>query len=65
MSLAVWDARRQIIWLVAGIALGTAVAYSDAHDEDGIFVPRFFIFMETLVLFIIGGLFYLYSRKRK
>jgi hypothetical protein len=61
----VWDARRQLIWLTAGIALGTFVAYSDAHDEDGTFVPRFFIFMETLVLMIIGGLFYIYSRKKK
>jgi hypothetical protein len=41
------------------------VAFSDAHDEDGTFVPRFFIFMETLVLLIIGGLFYIYSRKKK
>jgi flagellar biosynthesis protein FliQ len=60
----VWDAKRQIIWLVAGLALGTFVAYTDAHDEDGTFVPRFFIFMETLVLLIIGGLLYLYSRKK-
>jgi len=60
----VWDAKRQFIWLAAGLALGTFVAYSDAHDEDGIFVPRFFLFMETLVLLIIGGLFYLYSRKK-
>ena len=59
-----WDAKRQIIWLVAGLALGTFVAYTDAHDEDGTFVPRFFIFMETLVLLIIGGLLYLYSRKK-
>jgi hypothetical protein len=60
----VWDAKRQFIWLAAGLALGTFVAYSDAHDEDGTFVPRFFLFMETLVLLIIGGLFYLYSRKK-
>jgi len=60
----VWDAKRQAIWLVSGLALGTFVAYSDAHDEDGTFVPRFFIFMETLVLLIIGGLLYLYSRKK-
>ena len=59
-----WDAKRQFIWLAAGLALGTFVAYSDAHDEDGIFVPRFFLFMETLVLLIIGGLLYLYSRKK-
>jgi hypothetical protein len=41
------------------------VAYSDARGEDGIFVPSFFIFMESLVLLIIAGLFYLYSRKKR
>lgn len=59
-----WDRRRQIVWLAAGLILGTFVAFSDAHDEDGIFVPRFFIFMETLVLIIIGTLFYIYSRRK-
>jgi len=42
-----WDAKRQFIWLAAGLALGTFVSYSDAHDEDGTFVPRFFFFMEA------------------
>jgi hypothetical protein len=60
-----WDAKRQLIWLAAGLALGTFVAFSDAHDEDGVFVPRFFIFMESLVLGIIALLFYIYSRKSK
>lgn len=59
-----WDRRRQIVWLAAGLILGTFVAFSDAHDEDGTFVPRFFIFMESLVLIIIAVLFYLYSRKK-
>jgi hypothetical protein len=60
-----WDAKRQFIWLAAGLALGTFVAYSDAHTEDGVFVPRFFVFMESLVLGIIALLFYLYSRKKQ
>jgi flagellar biosynthesis protein FliQ len=59
-----WDTKRQFIWLLAGLILGTFVAYSDAHDEDGTFVPRFFVFMESLVLGIIALLFYLYSRKK-
>jgi hypothetical protein len=59
-----WDAKRQFIWLAAGLGLGTFVAWSDAHDEDGTFVPRFFVFMESLVLIIIAVLFYLYSRKK-
>ena len=37
-----WDAKRQFIWLAAGLALGTFVAFSDAHDEDGIFVAALF-----------------------
>lgn len=61
----VWDAKRQFIWLAVGLALGTFVAYSDAHDEDGTFVPRFFFFMESLVLIIIASLFYIYSRKKQ
>ena len=60
-----WDAKRQFIWLAAGIALGTFVAFTDAHDEDGVFVPRFFVFMESLVLGIIALLFYIYSKKSK
>jgi hypothetical protein len=59
-----WDAKRQFIWLASGLFLGTLIAYSDAHDEGGIFVPRFFVFMETLVLIIIATLFYIYSRKK-
>ena len=62
--MVVWDAKRQFIWLAAGIILGTLIAYQDAHDEDGTFVPRFFIFMETLVLLIIALLFYIYSRRK-
>jgi hypothetical protein len=60
-----WDAKRQFIWLAAGLALGTFIAYSDAHTEDGIFVPRFFVFMESLVLIIITTLFYIYSKKKR
>jgi hypothetical protein len=60
-----WDAKRQLIWLVAGLTLGTLVAYQDSFDEDGTFVPRFFVFMESLVLIIIAVLFYVYSRKNR
>jgi hypothetical protein len=60
-----WDAKRQFVWLAAGVILGTFISYSDAHDEDGTFVPRFFIFMESLVLIIIASLYYIYSRKKR
>jgi hypothetical protein len=59
----VWDKKRQLIWVAGGILVGTFVAYSDSFLEDGTFVPKFFIFMETLVLLIMAGLFYLYSRR--
>jgi cell division protein FtsW (lipid II flippase) len=61
----VWDTKRQIIWLVAGLALGTFVVYQDARDEAGKFVPGFFAFMEMLLILIIIVLFYIYSRKSR
>ena len=59
-----WDRKRQVIWVVGGIVMGTYVAYSDSLDENGRFGIRFFIFMEAVILLIMGGLFYLYSRKK-
>jgi hypothetical protein len=58
-----WDKKRQLIWIAGGLLVGTYVAFSDSFDEDGTFVPRFFIFMEGLVLLIMAGLFYFYSRR--
>jgi len=58
----VWDRKRQLIWVAGGILMGTFVAYSNSIDDDGTFVLSFFIFMETLILLIMAGLFYLYSR---
>ena len=40
------------------------MGHLDAHDDQGIFVPRFFIFMELLLLVIISLMFYVYSRKK-
>jgi hypothetical protein len=59
----VWDRKRQLIWVIGGILMGTYVAYFNSLDEDGHFVLSFFIFMEALILLIMGGLFYLYSRR--
>ena len=59
-----WDRKRQTIWILGGLIVGTYVAYSDSFLDDGTFVPRFFIFMEGLVLLIMAGLFYFYSRKK-
>ena len=60
-----WDAKRQFIWLVAGISIGTLIVYADAHDDDGNFVPRFFVFMELLLLLIISVMFWIYSRRKR
>ena len=59
-----WDTKRQVIWLVAGITFGTIIVYKDAHDETGRFDRSEFAFWELILLAIILTLFYLYSRKK-
>jgi hypothetical protein len=58
----VWDRKRQLIWVIGGLVMGTYVAYSNSFLDDGTFVLSFFVFMEMLILLIMTGLFYLYSR---
>ena len=58
-----WDAKRQFIWLATGITIGTVVVYLDSKDDNGHFVPSFFIFMELILLSIISVMFYIYSRR--
>ena len=58
-----WDKKRQWIWIIGGFLMGTFVAYSNSITGDGEFVFSFFVFMETLILLIMAGLFYLYSRR--
>ena len=58
-----WDKKRQYIWIIGGFLMGTYVAYSNAITDDGEFSFSFFVFMETLILLIMTGLFYLYSRR--
>lgn len=57
-----WDKKRQAIWIIGGVVMGTYVAYSNSFLDDGTFVFSFFVFMEVMILAIMGGLFYLYSR---
>ena len=59
-----WDTKRQIIWLVAGISFGTFIIYINAHDELGRFERSVFVFWEIILLIIIVTLFYLYSRRK-
>jgi hypothetical protein len=58
----VWDRKRQLVWVLGGLVMGTYVAYSNSFLDDGTFVLSFFFFMETLILLIMAGLFYFYSR---
>jgi len=59
----VWDTKRKLIWIAGGVLMGTYVAYSNSITDDGEFSLKFFVFMEMLILLIMGGLFYVYSRK--
>ncbi|HJZ81869.1 MAG TPA: hypothetical protein VKD91_16040 [Pyrinomonadaceae bacterium] len=59
-----WDTKRQIIWLVGGIAFGTFIVYLDARDEFGRFDSTVFVFWEIILLGIIVVLFFLYSRRK-
>jgi hypothetical protein len=59
----VWDKKRQLIWVIGGLLMGTYVAYSNSITDEGDFVLSFFIFMETLIILIMAGLLYFYSRR--
>jgi len=59
----VWDKKRQLIWIVGGVLMGTYVAYSNAYTDDGVFSLSFFVFMESMILAIMAGLFYVYSKR--
>ena len=58
-----WDRKRKLIWIAGGVLMGTYVAYSNAFTDDREFSLSFFVFMEVLILIIMAGLFYFYSRR--
>ena len=58
-----WDRKRQLIWIAGGVLMGTFVAYTNAFTDEGVFSIKFFVFMETMILLIMAGLFHLYSRR--
>ena len=58
-----WDRKRKLIWIAGGVLMGTYVAYSNAFTDEGVFSFSFFVFMEALILMIMAGLFYLYSKR--
>ncbi|MBC7930790.1 MAG: hypothetical protein H7Z38_09545 [Rubrivivax sp.] len=59
----VWDSKRQIIWLGVGIIFGTFWLAPLARDDAGRFDWQYFLQLETLLVLIIGVMFYIYSRK--
>ena len=59
-----WDTKRQIIWLAAGLSVGSFVIYQDSIDEAGRFDPGYFLILETILLTIIAVMFYIYSKKQ-
>ena len=61
---AMWDRKRQIIWLTVGLLFGTFSIYPIARDDAGRFDLQYFLQLETLLVAVIGVLFYIYSRKK-
>ena len=64
-NLIVWDTKRQIIWLIVGLAFGTIFLYPLARDEAGQTDWAYFAQLEFLLVIVIGVMFYIYSRKNK
>lgn len=60
-----WDAKRQVIWLATAVVVATFVVYMDAFDDAGQFDLKYFLLLEAVFLFIIGVMFYFYSRQKK
>jgi hypothetical protein len=60
-----WDTKRQLIWVAAGLALGTLVFYGEAHDEAGKFDSGYFALLEFLLVIVITIMFYIYARPKK
>lgn len=58
-----WDAKRQLIWLATGLIFGTVFLYPLAYDDAGRFDLEYFIQLETMLVVIIGVMFYVYGRK--
>ena len=61
---AMWDTKRQIIWLTTGVLVGTFFLYPLARDEVGVTDWSYFAQLELLLLAVIGVMFYVYSRKK-
>ncbi|MBA3243413.1 MAG: hypothetical protein H0T60_19490 [Acidobacteria bacterium] len=58
-----WDRKRQIIWLAAGLAFGSFFLYPLAYDDAGLFDLQYFFQLEALLVLVMAVMFYIYSRK--
>jgi len=58
-----WDTKRQLIWLGAGLLFGTYALYPLALDDAGRPDWSYFLQLETLLLLVICVMFYVYGRK--
>ncbi len=58
-----WDRKRQIIWLAAGLILGTFWLYPLARDDAGRTDWQYFLQLEALLVLVIAVMFYFYGRK--
>ncbi len=59
-----WDRKRQLIWLTVGLACGTFFLYPLARDEAGRTDWQYFLQLETLLVIIVGVMFFVYGRKK-
>ncbi len=59
-----WDRKRQIIWLTAGLCLGTFWLYPLARDEAGRTDWAYFAQLELLLAVVVAVMFYVYGRKK-
>ena len=60
-----WDRKRQLIWLAAGLLLGSFWLYPLARDEAGRTDWQYFLQLETLLVVVIGVMFYVYGRRAR
>lgn len=58
-----WDRKRQIIWLAAGLVLGTFWLYPLARDDAGRADWQYFLQLEAILVLIICVMFYVYGRR--
>ena len=60
---AMWDRKRQIVWLVVGLAFGSFFLYPLAHDDAGQTDWSYFAQLELLLLVVMLVMFFIYGRR--